>query len=499
MPKTLPRQYQLSIAQSALSGGNTLAVLPTGIGKTLIAILLIEKMLPKGRILFLAPTKPLCEQHEKTISEELGLERESDSLRLVTGSIPAKKRPMLWDSKICVSTPQTVENDIEAGRMKIEHALCIFDEAHRAVGNYAYTRVAQECKRAGALILALTASPGGDRKRIQEIVDALGISNIEIRTPSDADVSPYVQRTGIKWVEVSLPIEHSQPVSMLRELASQSALALQGLGFSAPFNSKKHLAQLRAKILSSKSGVRYAALSQHATLFNYVHLLELLETQGTGAFLSYVKKMREREKPTKAARRILQDYRFAKIFGLVSQAGEHPKLAALVAEVKKLQGQKALVFAQYRDSVARIVEELQRSGISAKRFVGKKWGVTLKEQQETIEQFRRGDFNVMVASSIGEEGLDIPSVDTVIFFEPIPSEIRSIQRRGRTGRASSGNVIVLVTKGTQDEASLWASQRRERRMHAIVGGMKGEFSGQKQKTSPARGKAGQHKISDYLP
>jgi len=120
MPKTAPRKYQAAIAESALARGSTLAVLPTGIGKTLIAVLVIEKMMGKGRVLFLSPTKPLCEQHAKTISDELRLGQDSDSLRLVTGSTPAKKRPGLWNAKICVSTPQTVENDIKAGRIKIE-------------------------------------------------------------------------------------------------------------------------------------------------------------------------------------------------------------------------------------------------------------------------------------------------------------------------------------------------------------------------------------------
>jgi Fanconi anemia group M protein len=506
MTKTAPRAFQSAIADSAISRGNTLAVLPTGIGKTLIAILVIERMMGKGRVLFLAPTKPLCEQHAKTIEYELGLELESESLRLVTGAIGAKKRAELWNATICVSTPQTVRNDIEKGRMAINHSLCVFDEAHRAVGNYAYTGVAEACHKAGTMVLALTASPGGNRERIQEIVDALGVANIEIRTTEDEDVRPYVKRTDIKWLEVSLPKGHAEAVSMLRELVAQSALALREMGFFAPFNSKKHLVALRAKILATKSGVKYAALSQHATLFGLIHLLELLETQGTGAFLAYVKKMRGKETVTKAAKRILYDYRFAKILEMVSNSEEHPKLALLVSEIKKLPGKKIIVFAQYRDSVARIVEELSRNGISAKRFVGKKEGVTLAEQQETIGQFRRGDFQAMVASSIGEEGLDIPQVDTVFFFEPVPSEIRSIQRRGRTGRGEAGSVVVLFTKGTRDEAFLHASRRREQKMGAIVGRMQSQLSLQNLKNSQAEQNAPktapkkrtQSKISDFM-
>jgi ERCC4-related helicase len=51
-----------------------------------------------------------------------------------------------------------------------------------------------------------------------------------------------------------------------------------------------------------------------------------------------------------------------------------------------------------------------------------------EEQSAVLESFRNGEFDVLVATSIAEEGLDIPEVDLVVFYEPIPSEIRYIQR-----------------------------------------------------------------------
>jgi Fanconi anemia group M protein len=117
------------------------------------------------------------------------------------------------------------------------------------------------------------------------------------------------------------------------------------------------------------------------------------------------------------------------------------------------------------------VEVLVSGGISAKQFVGKKDGVTKKIQEETIADFREGKFDVLVASCIGEEGLDIPAVDAVIFYEPVPSEIRAIQRRGRAGRLKEGRVIVLMTKGTRDEYYYHAANNRETRMKKILGGM----------------------------
>ena len=95
-------------------------------------------------------------------------------------------------------------------------------------------------------------------------------------------------------------------------------------------------------------------------------------------------------------------------------------------------------------------------------------GMSQEEQSGVLESFRNGEFDVLVATSIAEEGLDIPEVDLVVFYEPIPSEIRYIQRRGRTGRKSSGCVIILAAKDTIDERYLYASKRRMEKMKQIL-------------------------------
>jgi Fanconi anemia group M protein len=112
---------------------------------------------------------------------------------------------------------------------------------------------------------------------------------------------------------------------------------------------------------------------------------------------------------------------------------------------------------------------LSKNGINASRFVGqaKRQGdIGMKQDEQTsiLESFRNGEFDVLVATSIAEEGLDIPQVDLVIFYEPIPSEIRHIQRRGRTGRMSAGSVIILAAKETIDERNLHVSKRRIQKM-----------------------------------
>jgi Fanconi anemia group M protein len=90
---------------------------------------------------------------------------------------------------------------------------------------------------------------------------------------------------------------------------------------------------------------------------------------------------------------------------------------------------------------------------------------------------------VLVSSSIGEEGLHVPDVDLVVFYEAVPSEIRSIQRKGRTGRTRPGRVIILLAEGTVDEAYYYSSMNREKFMKSLVS--TGQVKKPERKTRPS--------------
>ena len=145
-------------------------------------------------------------------------------------------------------------------------------------------------------------------------------------------------------------------------------------------------------------------------------------------------------------------------------------------EVKKKPNAKIIVFANYRDSVAKIAKFLEKDGIEVREFYGqakkKGKGLSQKEQIEILNEFNLEMFNILISTSVGEEGLSISSVDTVIFYEPVPSEIRTIQRRGRTGRTEAGKVIFLITKDTRDEWYYWSAYNKEKRMKRILKGLK---------------------------
>src|SRR3989339_447124 len=99
--KLTPRQYQLAIFNSVMQNGNTLVVLPTGLGKTLIAVMLIKEMMQKGRCLMLTPTKPLARQHSKSIAEVLELPE--SQITLVTGEMKPAKRTAEYSKPIIIS------------------------------------------------------------------------------------------------------------------------------------------------------------------------------------------------------------------------------------------------------------------------------------------------------------------------------------------------------------------------------------------------------------
>jgi len=215
------REYQEAAVAVALNQ-NTLVVLPTGLGKTIIALYVAAQRLhkfPGSKILFLAPTKPLAQQHIESFRKHLELPE--GQFALLTGEEPAKNRKEIWDkSRAIFATPQTIENDLITNNINLRDvSLVVFDEAHRAAGSYSYVFIAKKYAEQGKdqLSLALTASPGHSKEKIDEIVRNLNLKDVEIKSDKDHDVRPYVEKMDIEWVKVELP----ENFKRLRELLSE--------------------------------------------------------------------------------------------------------------------------------------------------------------------------------------------------------------------------------------------------------------------------------------
>jgi len=483
------RSYQEAVVARAIDK-NTLVVLPTGLGKTIIAAMVAAHRLhkfPNSKILFLAPTRPLVVQHEKMFRGILT----PDDMVTITGMDAISKRKDLWNSnKLIFSTPQTIENDIYRGLDLKDVSLIIFDEAHRAVGSYAYVSIAEEYmkKAREPLIMGLTASPSSDKETVEAIRKNLFIERVEAKTEHDADVKSHIQKTKIEWLRVELPGEFKSVKRLIEDVLRDDIRELKRMQYlkSASLSSinKRTLLNVQVEIRKeiTQGMDSYVPASLAASAMKISHALELLETQGISALESYLERLQKQR--SKAIKRLFMDERMKNLLKVVHDLRvmdiDHPKLDELARVVKDNEDKKIIIFTQYRDSVDKIIERLNENDVLAHEFIGQasrgeKKGMTQKKQVEVLENFKEGKYTALVATSVAEEGIDIPKVDIVIFYEPVPSEIRTIQRRGRTGRSRAGNVFVLMAKGTRDEAYYWSSLHKERKMGKIVRDMRDDI------------------------
>ena len=481
-PQTIEvKQYQIDIARNAVHE-NTAVILPTGLGKTIIAFLVMAEILPK-KVLFLAPTKPLVQQHYESCAKFLAVE--PSAVQMLTGSIPVKKRLDLFTTAtIVVATPQTIEHDLSHERYTLQDfGLVVFDEMHRAVERYAYVSIAKRCQ---CRILGLTASPGSQKKKIKKILENLKITHVESRIRDDLDVRDHVKEVRLEWITVPLDPGLRAIQNPLHELYLEKLGKLNKLGiltYKKPeYLSKKDILGARVTIqkrFRNKPFV-FALYNSHAVLLHASHCLELVETQGVASFLKYVEKYMKKPKRSRSEQMFVNHPLLQQAVALAqnNRMLSHPKLAALYQIIKSQFDEEpdslVLVFTQYRDTIESIETVVKRLPyVRCHRFIGQASqgaakGMSQKEQQQIIEMFRKREINVLVATSIAEEGIDIPNVNRVVFYEPIPSEIRGIQRKGRTGRSHIGNVTILITEGTRDEAYFYVEKRREQKMQYLV-------------------------------
>ncbi|MDH5419270.1 MAG: helicase-related protein [Candidatus Bathyarchaeota archaeon] len=495
-PETVEaRLYQQTIAEKACQK-NTMVILPTALGKTVISTLAAAHFIYNHwnmKILIMAPTRPLVLQHKDTFSKFLKIKAED--MAVLTGKVPPSYRRFLWegDAKVFFATPQVVRNDLESGRFSLENfSFVVFDECHRARKNYAYTLVAKKYVEQARwpVIMATTASPGSNQKNIHQTCSDLYIEQIEFRTEEDPDVEPYIYRVDVEWKQVDLPREYKEMGGILRDILWERLRRLQFLGVVKKYlnyvnrrdllEAGESLRKLLEDASETEKGPLYGAIMLQAASLTTFHALELLETQGTYSLSRFLERVERNGHQKKSYRNIINDPSYRLLRNYLAKIGglNHPKVLALKEEVSRHLGSnpstRILVFTQYRDTATHLVSELKAlNGVYVKRFVGQASkeddpGLSQDEQAQILHDFREGKLNILVATSIAEEGLDIPVVDLVIFYEPVPSEIRYIQRKGRTGRKSIGKTVILAAKETYDIAYLYASKRRVEKMKGIV-------------------------------
>ena len=475
---------------------NTLIVLPTGLGKTVIMIMLIAKVLNEGgggKIVVIAPTRPLLEQHNKSFLETLDIQ-DQDCV-IISGETMPEKRKDAWDkANIFICTPQTLRNDILSGYCNLQEIrMMIFDEAHRAVGDDPYVMPAKQYVNVNqkAHIIGFTASPG-KRDNIDEIMSNLSIQNIEYMDESHPQVKPYIKSVKEIWEIIELPNElitirnnlHNYIKSHLEVLKSLSLIdSIQISKFSRKkmLGIPNRLNKLRTEIGDTSY---FGGMKSYGQIMLASHGLEVLETQGINTLMSYYNSKKQEFEAS--GKNSLRNFLYHPLIVEVIEDCEklihgdfiHPKLVKLKEllrkELEEEEDPRILVFANYKATVEYLVEELGKiHDVSVEKFVGQtsgrgSKGLSQKEQSQIMNSFRSGIYNTLVSTRVGEEGIDVAQCTLVVFYDMTPSGIRLIQRKGRTGRTKAGKVYYLIAKGTRDEGYFHASKAQRNKIKSDI-------------------------------
>ena len=459
------RRYQLQLASDARES-HTLVCLPTGLGKTTVSLLVTADRLQEvgGTALFLAPTKPLVQQHADFYREALSIP--DDEVTVFTGEVRPDDRAALWaESRIVIATPQVVENDLIGGRISLS------DVTHLTFG--------------------MSASPGGDEEAILTVCENLGLSEVAVMTEDDADVAEYTHDTEVEWERVTLPEPVLEIRDAINEVITDRLEQLKHLGVTnktSPDLSQRDLNSMRGQLqdlIDADQSEGYEGMSMHAEVMKLRRAVELAETQSVESLRRYFERQRNAARASgasKASQRLVSEPKVREAMRKAEAFDDlHPKFRqtrVLLARTLGIGGgERVIVFTESRDTAEALTDFLSES-FDTRRFVGQgdkegSDGMTQKQQGETLDAFRSGEFEVLVSTSVAEEGLDVPEVDLVLFYEPVPTAIRSIQRKGRTGRQDEGRVIVLMAEDTRDEAFFWISRRREQEMEDELKELKG--------------------------
>ncbi len=490
MEKTVQwRDYQIELALSALNV-SSLITLPTGLGKTIIAALVTAHKLwsdKSGWVLLLAPTKPLCLQHFENLQRILNLN--GDEIALWTGEIPIRQRHKSFRLLIC--TPQLIFNELASQRLSLgDLSLLILDEAHRGVRDYAYVPIVQiyARQRGEHHIVGFTASPGSPQ-RLAEMATNLKLEKLLIKSEEDASVRKYIQ----KITPHLLPVQLSPFMSEIRDLLLaqlQEELSKPGIKELISTNRPSF-----RRITEAMAQVSKRAASEHdyrllemvkslASARRILMALERLDLGGASLFLDFVEsqlRRSERGGAPKSLKKVMHSQRISQAIELakmqVSLDPPNPKLSMLEQILNKevsVNGKKVIIFVSYRLSADEIMTYLSRKGqIRVTQLIGQRvssglGGMTQREQKRAIDEFKHGDYDVLIATQVGEEGLDIFGADAIIFYDNTPSAIRFVQRIGRTARFFPGDAYILYFSGTSDERYLWIARRRESSMKRLI-------------------------------
>lgn len=513
-PRIKPNKVQSRIYQQILFfetvKTDTMIILPTGLGKTIIMVMAAAHFLhkfPDQQIIITAPTKPLIDQHYGTFVDLIDIE--DSNIILLDGSIPPTKRTSMWENKkIIITTPQTLRNDILASKINLKKvSLLCFDEVHRAVGDDPYVLSGEQYNRINpnGRVLGFTASPNNEEK-LREIIKNLGFKSIKYMDDDDPKIKPYIHGSDKHWLRLKLNPEIQEMLKLLKKYTTDNLSILKDAEIieskQLDRNTKKSIIRLQAKINEMREDIGddvfFSVMRAWGQIMLTTQAIEMVETQGINVLKSFFdNKIAELGKSKKKSlKNFLNQNAIQEVISLVNKCISnnirHPKLDKLLEIMEresKNEDSRILIFANYKATTEYLVSQLSViSGIRVHRFVGQSSsnygkGLSQKQQKSVMDGFRDGRYNTLVSTSVGEEGLDVAQCDLVVFYDFPPSSTRFIQRSGRTGRARRGKIIYLITTGTRDERYYYVAQSKNRKIKSAVKKIMNEMETNQKKMS----------------
>lgn len=372
-------------------------------------------------------------------------------------------------------------------------------QAHKAKGKFSYCEVikAIHAVHKKFRVVALSATPGKTNDVI-EIVQNLLISKIEIRSESSPDVAKYTFKKEIVREKVRLGYLEEIKNEFTEILAPYLKKLVELKAISGGNFSKGWIIVQQKKFASESHPNRSEVMSHFAIVISFMHSLELLERHGIFMFLESLK---DETNVTKRKYFVNQDRQLKNFLDTLDEKYAsrnplslninplpngtipaidanidfgHPKFEVLkqkLLEFLDAGGNKTIIFCEYRDTVKLIfIMLLQlRPKVQPRMLIGQGGTVSQKDQIAVMKDFCSNKVNVLITTSVCEEGIDVGDVDLVICFDMnSKNTTRFVQRIGRTGRKRNGKVLMLVTEGKEEEALMSVIETKKKLNKSIA-------------------------------
>lgn len=460
--------------------GDALVVgLPTGLGKTYLAGAFIarESNQEPKRVLFLTPSVPLGVQQTLFARRMLNI----SNAYFISGSIPPQKRKELkvWNAGYVVTTPQTFYNDflsdyegeihlaknrgnpVEAleslfESFKFPFDILVADECHGYIGETDGYSILLSAKACGTKILALSATPQlHSPERLGELKRIFG--QIEVFSIEDPEIKSFIPERSITLVRVPLP---QKLLSVYDQLA-------------------KVIKLYRDRVKGAYGPQHLRGYCKKHPLCVCLLALRIMRTRivedGASSVLNYgIWRVRELRQGVKelGGKSVYEVYREA----LKSSFNHKFKATEEILRIKEFE--KAIVFVESVEGAKQLGTMLHKTyGLEDVAVLVGKGSMSMEQQASALLHFKERA-KILVCTSIGEEGLDIPVADLEVWMDPPSNPKKWIQRFGRilrqSGKKKVANIYALVSMMTHERRKLLSVMKRVERVYGFTQHVKEE-------------------------